>query len=112
MGRDETQAAEHDAVVHGWWVESPAPINALPLQFGERPDPHPGPGQVRVAVRTCGVCRTDLHLAEGDVPPRAARIILGHEIVGVVDQLGAGTQRFALGDRIGVASLRALPVVS
>jgi len=106
MGRDETRTAKHDGLVHGWWVESPGPINGSPLQFGERPDPHPGPGQVRVAVRTCGVCRTDLHLAEGDVPPRAAQIILGHEIVGVVDELGAGSQRFALGDRIGVAWLR------
>lgn len=79
------RTAKHDGLVHGWWVESPGPINGSPLQFGERPDPHPGPGQVRVAVRTCGVCRTDQHLAEGDVPPRAAQIILGHEIVGVVD---------------------------
>lgn len=89
-----------------WWVESPGPIAGSPLESGERADPHPGLGEVRVAVRTCGVCRTDLHLAEGDVPPRASGVVPGHEIVGVVDELGPGTQRFALGDRIGIAWLR------
>lgn len=89
-----------------WWVESPGPIAGSPLESGERADPHPAPREVRVAVRTCGVCRTDLHLAEGDVPPRAPAVVPGHEIVGVVDELGPGTQRFALGDRIGIPWLR------
>jgi alcohol dehydrogenase, propanol-preferring len=59
-----------------------------------------------VKVAACGVCRTDLHLAEGDLLPRRHGIVPGHEIVGVVDALGAETSRFALGDRIGIAWLR------
>jgi propanol-preferring alcohol dehydrogenase len=62
----------------------------------------PGPGQVLVRVRACGVCRTDLHLAEGDLEPRHPLITPGHEVVGVVDQLGAGSARFDVGDRVGV----------
>lgn len=61
---------------------------------------------MRVRVRVCGVCRTDLHLAEGDLEPRAPDVVPGHEIVGIVDRLGTGATRFALGDRIGIAWLR------
>jgi alcohol dehydrogenase, propanol-preferring len=57
-------------------------------------------------VLTCGVCRTDLHLAEGDLAPHHPRITPGHEVVGVVDARGAGAQRFAMGDRVGIAWLR------
>jgi propanol-preferring alcohol dehydrogenase len=57
-------------------------------------------------VAACGVCRTDLHLAQGDLPPRRPRTVPGHEIVGIIDALGPGSQRFALGDRIGIAWLR------
>ena len=64
--------------------------------------PEPGPGEVRVRVRACGVCRTDLHLAEGDLVPRRPRVTPGHEVVGVVDRLGAGSTRWREGDRIGV----------
>jgi propanol-preferring alcohol dehydrogenase len=72
----------------------------------EREDPRPGPGQLRVRVRTCGVCRTDLHLAEGDLAPRRARVTPGHEVVGEVDALGEGSRRFEIGDRVGIAWLR------
>jgi propanol-preferring alcohol dehydrogenase len=72
----------------------------------EREDPRPGPGQLRVRVRTCGVCRTDLHLAEGDLAPRRARVAPGHEVVGEVDALGEGSRRFEIGDRVGIAWLR------
>ncbi len=89
-----------------WVVEHPGPLAAGPLVLVERLDPHPGPGEVRIAVSVCGVCRTDLHLAEGDLPPHRAATVPGHEIVGVVDELGAGARRFALGDRIGIAWLR------
>jgi propanol-preferring alcohol dehydrogenase len=61
---------------------------------------------VRIRVTACGVCRTDLHLAEGDLPPRRPGVVPGHEVVGVVDQVGAGCTRFALGDRVGIAWLR------
>jgi alcohol dehydrogenase, propanol-preferring len=92
--------------VRAWVVERPAPIDDGPLVLTERPDPVAGPGEVRVKVSTCGVCRTDLHLAEGDLAPRAHGTIPGHEIVGFVDQLGDGATRFKHGDRIGIAWLR------
>ena len=76
------------------------------LREVELPDPEPAPGEVRIQVTACGVCRTDLHLAEGDLPPRRPRTVPGHEIVGTVDRLGPGSDRFAIGDRIGVAWLR------
>jgi alcohol dehydrogenase, propanol-preferring len=87
-------------------VETPGPIDSGPLRSVDLPDPHPGPGQVRIRVGACGVCRTDLHLAEGDLLPHRPRTVPGHEIVGVVDQLGSGTDRFRIGDRIGAAWLR------
>jgi propanol-preferring alcohol dehydrogenase len=92
--------------MHAWVVHRPAAIDDGPLARVERPDPTPAPGDLRVRVSTCGVCRTDLHLAEGDVPPRAPDVVPGHEIVGVVDALGAGASRFAVGDRVGIAWLR------
>jgi len=61
---------------------------------------------VRVRVLSCGVCRTDLHLAEGDLGPHAQDVVPGHEVVGVVDELGACASLFALGDRVGIAWLR------
>ena len=72
----------------------------------ERDDPRPGPGELRVRVSTCGVCRTDLHLAEGDLAPHAPDVVPGHEVVGVVDALGPATSRFGVGDRVGIAWLR------
>jgi propanol-preferring alcohol dehydrogenase len=92
--------------VLAWWVERPGPLAGSPLRFGARPDPEPTARQVRLLVRTCGVCRTDLHLAEGDLPPRAGGVVPGHEVVGVVDALGSCASRFAVGDRVGVAWLR------
>lgn len=92
-------------VMRAWVVCRPGPIEGGPLRLVERPVPEPGPGQVRVRVRVCGVCRTDLHLAEGDLPPRRAEVTPGHEVVGTVDALGPGADRFALGDRVGVAWL-------
>jgi propanol-preferring alcohol dehydrogenase len=61
---------------------------------------------VRVRVTACGVCRTDLHLAEGDLPPRRSGVVPGHEVVGHVDAVAAGTTRFQVGDRVGIAWLR------
>jgi alcohol dehydrogenase, propanol-preferring len=85
-----------------WVVDHVAPIDERPLLRIERDEPAPGPGQVRVRISCCGVCRTDLHLAEGDLPPRRPRVAVGHEIVGRVDALGEGAGRFAIGDRVGV----------
>jgi propanol-preferring alcohol dehydrogenase len=81
-------------------------MRSAPLRRGELADPEPGPGQVRVRVSTCGVCRTDLHLAEGDLAPHRPHTVPGHEIVGLVDRLGEGAGRFDVGDRVGIAWLR------
>ena len=88
-----------------WIVDRPGPIGSSPLRELEREAPVPGPGQVRVRVSCCGVCRTDLHLAEGDLAPRRHGVIPGHEVVGVVEALGPGARRFGIGERIGVAWL-------
>jgi alcohol dehydrogenase, propanol-preferring len=92
--------------MRAWVVRHPGPIDGDPLTLVERPTPEPGPGEVRLRVSVCGVCRTDLHLAEGDLPPHAPEVVPGHEIVGTVDALGDGATRFELGERIGVAWLR------
>jgi propanol-preferring alcohol dehydrogenase len=92
--------------MRAWIVDSPGPIDRHPLRSVTREPRSPSAGEVRVKVAACGVCRTDLHLAEGDILPRRHGIVPGHEIVGVVDALGAETSRFALGDRIGIAWLR------
>jgi propanol-preferring alcohol dehydrogenase len=92
--------------MRAWVVRRPGPIDGAPLALVERPVPHPGAGEVRVRVRTCGVCRTDLHVAEGDLAPHRPDVVPGHEIVGVVDEVGPGATRFGVGDRIGIAWLR------
>ena len=76
-----------------------------PLVAADRPDPVPGRGEVLLKVRVCGVCRTDLHLAEGDLTPRHAGVIPGHEVVGEVIGQGPGAARFGIGERVGVAWL-------
>jgi propanol-preferring alcohol dehydrogenase len=76
------------------------------MRLVERDPPEPGPGEVVVRVRTCGVCRTDLHIVEGDLPPRRPGIVPGHEVVGRVEAVGPGATRFAVGDRLGIAWLR------
>jgi len=82
------------------------PIEDSPLRLAEVPDPEPGPGEIRIAVRACAICRTDLHVIEGDLPSAGLPRIPGHQIVGVVDALGAGCRRFNVGERVGVAWLR------
>ncbi len=88
-----------------WWVGQPGPMSARPLVRGFREDPKPGPNELLVDVSVCGVCRTDLHLAEGDLTPRRPGVVPGHEAVGVVAGLGPGSSRFQPGDRVGVAWL-------
>ena len=86
-------------------LEAPAPAETRPLACVERDPPEPGPGELRVRVEVCGVCRTDLHVVEGDLAPRRARIVPGHEVVGRVDACGPGARRFRPGDRVGIAWL-------
>ena len=91
--------------MRAWWVAQPGPMADGPLVSGERPDPVPGRGEVLVRVRVCGVCRTDLHLAEGELAPRRPGVIPGHEVVGEVVGAGPGAARFRPGERVGVAWL-------
>ncbi len=73
-----------------------------PLRKADLPVPEPGPGQVRVRVSACGVCRTDLHIVDGDLTEPKLPLVPGHQIVGEVDQAGEGAQRFAAGERVGI----------
>ncbi|MCX6498674.1 MAG: zinc-dependent alcohol dehydrogenase family protein [Arthrobacter sp.] len=91
--------------MRAWWVAQPGPIAGGPLVSGGRPDPIPGRGEVLVRVRVCGVCRTDLHLAEGELVPRRPDVVPGHEVVGEVIDSGPGAARFRRGERVGVAWL-------
>jgi propanol-preferring alcohol dehydrogenase len=73
-----------------------------PLQLENIPIPHPGPNQVLIHIQVCGVCRTDLHIIDGELTPPHLPLILGHQIVGIVEELGTGKKRFQVGDRVGV----------
>jgi propanol-preferring alcohol dehydrogenase len=79
-------------------------LNALrtPLVWTELPDRQPGPGEIRVQVLACGVCRTDLHVVDGELPDPHIPIIPGHEIVGRIDALGSGVEGLSLGERVGI----------
>jgi alcohol dehydrogenase, propanol-preferring len=77
-----------------------APGEPLREQYG--PAPEPGPGEVRVGVRACGVCRTDLHLVDGELPDPKLPVVPGHQVVGVVEGAGEGAERFREGDRVGI----------
>jgi propanol-preferring alcohol dehydrogenase len=87
-------------------LRAPAPITEAPLEAAEIATPTPAPGEVRVRVRCCATCRTDLHVIEGDLATRRLPIVPGHQVVGAVDALGDGARRFAPGDRVGIAWLR------
>jgi propanol-preferring alcohol dehydrogenase len=89
-----------------WQVRQPgAPIGQA-LRRAEVPDPTPGPGELLVTVDACGVCRTDLHVTAGELPPHRPSVVPGHEVVGRVTARGADVTAFADGDRVGVAWLR------
>ena len=92
--------------MQAWVVDRPGPLSTGPLSLVELPAPQPAAGEVLVEVEACGVCRTDLHLAAGDLPARAPSVVPGHEIVGRVVARGARSTRFAIGERVGVAWLR------
>mgnify|MGYP001225535210 CR=1 FL=1 len=88
-------------------LEQPRPIASAPLRLIERPCPEPGTGEILVAVDVCGVCRTDLHVVEGDLPQRRSPVVPGHEVVGRVERLGPGVSEFLPGDRVGISWLHA-----
>ncbi len=83
-------------------LREPKPVENNPLVRVDLPVPEPAPGQVRLRVRACGVCHTDLHLVEGEIATPRLPIVPGHQIVGRVDALGEGVTRFKVGDRAGV----------
>src|SRR5580700_10477070 len=83
-------------------LKSPAPVETGPLQFTDVAVPQPGTGEVLVRVIYCGVCRTDLHVVEGELPPRKSPVIPGHQVVGTVEKLGEGASRLPVGARVGI----------
>ena len=87
-------------------LSKPAPIDTSPLQFRDVPIPEPAPNEIRVRVQACGICRTDLHVVEGELAPQVEHIVPGHQVVGVVDRIGSAAARFKEGDRVGIAWLR------
>lgn len=92
--------------MRAWVVEKPAPIAERPMRLvADRPVPEPGPGQLLIRVQVCGVCRTDLHLAEGDLEPRRPGVTPGHQVVGRVETVGPGAEGWDVGQRVGVAWL-------
>ena len=86
-------------------LRSPAPVETNPLEFTEAPTPEPASDQLLIKVHACGVCRTDLHVVEGELPPRKSPVIPGHQVVGTVERAGPDSRRFKTGDRVGVAWL-------
>jgi propanol-preferring alcohol dehydrogenase len=92
--------------MRAWVVGRPGPLAGRPLSPVRLPHPEPGPGEVLVRVRACGVCRTDLHLALGELDPRRPATVPGHEIVWIVEAVGPGCDRFGIGERLGAAWLR------
>ncbi|MFQ5846465.1 MAG: zinc-dependent alcohol dehydrogenase family protein [Candidatus Methylomirabilales bacterium] len=86
-------------------LDHPARVRVAPLREAEVPVPTPGAGQVRLRVSHCGVCRTDLHIVEGDLPARKTPVIPGHQIVGSVEAIGPDVRRYHRGDRLGVGWL-------
>src|SRR5947209_13264334 len=86
-------------------LQAPAKVESNPLQYEDVPAPEPGEGELLVRVDACGVCRTDLHVVEGELPPRKSPVIPAHQVVGTVQKLGKNAQRFAKGTRVGIAWL-------
>src|SRR3989442_6597097 len=100
--------------MRAWHVEAPGPVTGHPLRLHTEDEvPRPGPGELLLRVLACGVCRTDLHVTEGDLPPHRPGVTPGHEVVGEVTALGEGAAEqaaeqggFTVGDRAGAAWLR------
>ncbi|SHG15812.1 zinc-dependent alcohol dehydrogenase family protein [Streptoalloteichus hindustanus] len=92
--------------MRAWSVRRPGPARGWPMVLERRPVPTPAADELLVRVRACGVCRTDLHVAEGDLPVHRPGVVPGHEAVGEVVALGSAVTGFAPGDRVGIAWLR------
>jgi propanol-preferring alcohol dehydrogenase len=85
-----------------WILTKQGPIEHRPLELVDLPMPRPREHEIRVKVQVCGLCRTDLHIAEGDLPLKKTPLVLGHEVVGVVDEVGSNVIEFREGDKVGV----------
>jgi propanol-preferring alcohol dehydrogenase len=92
--------------MNAWTFDEPGPVTDHRLVLGPRPMPTPDHGELLVKVHACGICRTDLHLIEGDLPPRRRGVIPGHQVVGTVVDTGTDIEPFNAGDRVGIAWLR------
>jgi propanol-preferring alcohol dehydrogenase len=98
----EPDQPSEDCAMKAMLLPASASIEQSPLVLSELPAPNPGLGQIRIRVRVCGVCHTDLHTVEGELSLPKLPVVPGHQIVGVVDALGEGVTRFQVGDRVGV----------
>src|SRR5687767_4026615 len=87
-------------------LQQRCPIELNPLALAEVPRPEPGGREVLVKVEVCGICRTDLHVVEGELPAVRASIVPGHQVIGTVERCGDSSKRFRRGDRVGIAWLR------
>ena len=83
-------------------LNTPVPVESNPLLLSEIPVPEPGKGEVLVRVTACGICRTDLHVTEGELRPRKQPVIPGHQVVGVIERLGPGASQYPTGTRVGI----------
>src|SRR5436190_14612994 len=92
--------------MHAMLLGESADIQTKSLAWTELPAPEPGSSEVRVRVRVCGVCRTDLHIVEGELPPAKRPVVPGHEVVGIVDRVGSRVRTVKEGDRAGIAWLQ------
>src|SRR5215470_9767782 len=99
MGRELKKSRE---IMEASLLSAPAAIETQPLHFSDVPDPQPTRDQVRVRVSVCGVCRTDLHVVEGELPPRKSPVIPGHQVVGRIEKLGEAAGRHRVGGRVGI----------
>ena len=92
--------------MRGWHVHKPGPIDSGPLRLVDIPTPTPARDELLVRVRVCAVCRTDLHVAEGDLPIHKPDVVPGHQIVGTVADVGSEVEGYLIGERVGIAWLR------
>lgn len=88
-----------------WVLDQPAPVESRPLALTDVPVPQPADNEVLVKVHACGICRTDLHVVEGELAVRKSRVIPGHQVVGTINAVGSRVDEFKIGDRVGIAWL-------
>lgn len=89
-------------MMKAWLLHAPAPVESNPLVSSDIAVPAPGEREVLVRVSACGICRTDLHVVEGELSPRKSPVIPGHQVVGVIERLGASAGRYSAGTRVGI----------